>query len=393
MSILSLLAMNIINAHRGDMKRECYNKLNTRLELQSDSNDWCEEWGGVTKDFYVGAYCSNGEPLEGEVIEIIFHKNTSNKYKLHQLNVAVTDANGRATVKVRINGPAGNEFSVLAQSVETSQIKSVIYDPMTSEPFVISMREIAISEPRIPLALDSIIDDTDYKSDIYAVTLAGNIRKDDQVYLMWGNNKLLQTAEEDTNQIIFGVSEKKKDRNEVLFNNGTHDVRTYIVDITGSSRYSAPFHVYVERKSGGGALPYLPAIEIQRENHEVITKDDINQGILVEIQNQALSYNGPGGREIIIDDPLGKSSSGNIELTSHNENGEVIEVLGINLEYPLNIINEKYSYRDDALLRPLEQFLKRIGKGYFYASYNIEIDGKTFSPHTIQAYNVDLLKK
>lgn len=366
-------------------------KSGTTLELRSDSNEWCEEWKDLIKDFYVSAYDFNGEPLEGLVIELIILKSKEAKnISLIQRNVAVTDKNGVATIKATIVGTGGVVCSVVAQEVKQPLLLPTL-EVCTSDPLVLTIRKVTLAPPRIPLALDNVIDDIDFKNAIFASISAEHIQKYDQAYLMWGDILINQSINKENSTVLFEVSGKLSNKNEVLFQNKAYLIRSYIVNVLGEARYSEATHVYVERYAGGGALPYLSPMEIQDGVSQIITKEDIYTGVLLKLYDTTIKYYDVYGHEVLILNPLDKAIRAELEFTSFNNSGFKIETLGIPLQCPLDVNNGIYIYKEQAMHEALKNFLIRIGQGYFYSSYNITIDDKTFSSSSTEAFTVDML--
>lgn len=358
------------------------------ISLNSDTTDWCTEWGDISKRFYINVIDSDRKPVPGISVEVQPIDTASGQPKLTPVNTPVTNEYGNATALYKVEADIG-QYQVIA--VQKAASGPAPLDPLQSEPMNINMKEPELPAPRVPAAFDGVIDDNDYAGTIVANVIAANMKKGDMVYLLWGDNELPQSTTQDAGTYSFFLTGDGIVPNELLFQNQIYLVRAFVADSAGNGRYSSETFLTVARANGGGGLAYCDPLDIPAGDDGFINEADVLGGVTINIPNGLLSMRGND----VAQHQLSEASAASINLTAFNKKGSVINTLNI----PLDVANiptdvNPYQYHDDPQSVPpyvLKNFLMGIGEGSIRATYNVTISDKTYTTTTEKIYEVDVI--
>lgn len=367
------------------------------LELRSDSSDWCRNWDTVIKQFYVSAYDASGNGVAGQKISLKLAEGETAEVALDQKNVAITDENGTAILKVTLALSSDNPFAVVASVDGAEGSSSSLFAAIQSEPMILGVQHEELTAPRIPPALDGVIDDNDFANGVSSTIVASNMHRGDTVYLLWGDNLLEQSVSEDAGSYTFELAGVDTTANELLFQNKNYLVRGFVVDVAGNGRYSKQTHVKVNRANGGSGMAYLSPLTITEGTDGIINEAEVKYGVHVVLPNDTLTYTDNAGAKVQIEDPLKKATSASINFVGMNPKDQVINTLSVPLDTPLTPLSEvdnSYTYQERTPPKDpavLQTFLMSIGEGSVRASYNLTIDGVSYSSKVDTIYEVDVI--
>lgn len=368
----------------------------TTIELTSDSNDWCTNWKDeVSKRFYVRVKDEAGKVMSGITVNL-----TSNIPVLSLKPVATppTNEKGLATLLYTLNGPEGfYQITAAAVTPPSEPGHHLSTTVQTSAVLPLEMKNTTLPAPRIPAALDGVIDDNDYANSVVASVISPNLHKGDQVFLLWGDNEMQQTATRDDQYYPFFLTGPDITPDELLFQNQSYLVRGFVVDPAGNGRYSETTEVLVSRINGGGGLPYCTPLDIPAGDDGFINRSDVGNGVEIVIDNTDISYNN-GTENVTITQQLTNpdTTAVSINLVARNKKGQTINTLNIPAPIPVPVEGDPshYIYRDiqdDSKPKPLYDFLMAIGEGSIRATYNITNNGKTYTTAEERVYEVDVI--
>ncbi|AIQ99705.1 Ig-like domain-containing protein [Pluralibacter gergoviae] len=372
------------------------NPVVTTIELTSDSNDWCTNWKDeVSKRFYVRVKDEAGKVMSGITVNL-----TSNIPALSLKPVATppTNEKGLAILLYTLSGPAGfYQITAAAVTPPSEPGQHLSTTAQTSAVLPLEMKNTTLPAPRIPAALDGVIDDNDYANSVVASVIAPDLRKGDQVFLLWGDNEMQQTATRDDQYYPFFLTGPDITPDELLFQNQSYLVRGFVVDPAGNGHYSEATEVLVARVNGGGGLPYCTPLDIPAGDDGFINRSDVGNGVEIVIENSRIYYNGESD-PVDIPQQLTdeKTTAVSINLVAHNKAGQTINTLNIPVPIPVPVEGDpsKYIYRDskdDQEPKPLHDFLMAIGEGSIRATYNVTNEGKTYTTIEERVYEVDVI--
>lgn len=364
------------------------------LELRSDTSDWCKGWDDVIKNFYVSSYDADGNGIAGQKITLAPADDTVTA-TVELQNVPVTDENGTAVLQAKLTIVDDAPFALVA-SVEAGGGSSSLFAGTTSDPLILDVRAEELAVPRIPPALDGVIDDTDYANGVAASVIASNMHRGDTVYLIWGDTTMEQSVSEDAGSYTFELAGIDTTANELMFQNQTYLVRAFVADVAGNGRYSKATHVKVNRANGGSGMAFLSELTITEGKDGIINEAEAKYGVSVVLPNDTVTWtNANNEPQPDITDPLSKSTASSISLVALNKKDQVINTLSIPLPNTLTpLVNNTYIYNErtsQIVPTVLRDFLMSIGEGSVKASYNLTIDGVVFSSQEVAIYAVDVI--
>lgn len=362
----------------------------TTIELNSDSNTWCKDWKDVSKRFYVIARDAENKPISGITITI---ENDDPALEITPINTPPTDENGVAILLYTVTGPKGT-YQIRAVQVSTPPTMSNAASPVAAE-LTIEIVDASLPAPRIPDALDGVIDDNDYNGSVVASIISPDMKKGDQVFLIWGDNEIKQTATESAQYYPFILTGPDVIPNELLFQNQTYTVRGFVSEPSGNGHFSTPTYVKVARTNGGGNLKLCDPLDIPMGDDGFINRAEVQYGVSIVIKDSGITNTGKDPSDDIanqLSDPATTAVS--INLIARNKEGQTINTLNIPVEIPVNVVDGNYIYHEDKDLnqpKPLRDFLMSIGEGSIKATYNVTNKGVTYTVREERVYEVDVI--
>ncbi|HID4043993.1 TPA: hypothetical protein ACXE9F_000386 [Pluralibacter gergoviae] len=358
----------------------------TTIELNSDSNTWCTDWDDISKRFYVYVSDQNNKPMSGITINL---SKDSDVLTLDPVNTPPTNDDGLATLLYTVKGPVDSYKITARQVMPPSSLNNTLDDAYAE--LTIELVTPTLAAPRVPAALDGVIDDDDYESSVVASIISPNMKQGDQVFLLWGDNEIARNVTDDLQYYIFSLTGPGVTPNELLFQNQTYFVRAFVSDPLGNGEFSTARRVKVNRTRGGGGLKYCEPLDIPMGDDGFINRAEVRYGVSIIIPDSSIS----GGELPEINSQLSDSNTTavSINLVSRSKQGQLIDTLNIPVEIPVNVVDGQYTYHEDKTLesKPLKDFLMNIGEGSFSATYNVTNSGITYSAKRERVYEVDVI--
>lgn len=375
----------------------------TILSVDSLSDDWSSNstWASIPKHFYVTVTNDDGSPVS----EAKVTASADNGVKAVIVNdTAITDSYGSVDLAVTL------DFSGLTQGVKIVTVTFTAGGTRSTgsgnggdgtATFALYPDPDTIAKPNIPLAVDGVIDDKDVTSGVFVSVIDKNLAQGNTVVLCWDFDTVTETVISDKPQGAFLFN--MVPYNESLLTNGTHTVTAYTVDNSRNASFSQPVTFRVDRKEGGGGLPYLNAASIAEGEDGVINEKDMYAGLTIIIPDSTRVSSDSDNFE----HSLNSTCTGSIILRGYSQSGKFISSLSIpfdlstpdtNITYTPDdgtteggTLTYKYPQGDQSLV----SFLLSIGEGYLTVGYNVVITsgagvGKSYSADTDTKYYVDV---
>lgn len=337
------------------------------VTLTSESSNWAAGWSDTSKTFHITVFSkSTGEAVPDQTVTLSLAAGSN--VTLGLITNPVTDSDGNAVCRATLTGQENDLCQVIASVGE-----------IQSEPFLVELTNVSLPAPRIPVAIDGVIDDDDYNSGVVVTVIAPNLSTGDTVYLVWGDIQVARSVTSvNNNAFSFALTGGSQTLYESLFENKRYEVKFYVVDEVGNGNYSNMTSVLVKRVNGGGGLDYLAAATIvEAENTGYINKAQSDFGVTAFVPNTEIKYQDNDGEDVSITSPLSKASAVTLELSGVNEEGKAVDTWSYPFDLPIDGLQDAGVTTPPGAV-PSSVF-NTIGRGKVTITYHVTIDGSTYS--------------
>lgn len=162
------------------------------------------------------------------------------------------------------------------------EVPVTIEDP--AKDFPLDVVNPTLSQPRYPLASDSIIDDTDVEAGVVCYGSPNTVNEGEEYYLRLDDYAIEHTI--NSADVSLGTVVTSVDQS--LLTNGVKSSFYYVVSFSGNTSFSEVTQFFVERENDGAGVVDLAELDVPQGDDGYINKMDADFGVTINISEDKL---------------------------------------------------------------------------------------------------------
>lgn len=173
------------------------------------------------------------------------------------------------------------------------EVPVTIEDP--AKDFRLDVVNPTLSQPRYPLASDSIIDDADVEAGVVCYGSPNTVNAGEVYYLRLDDYAIehtISSADVSLGTVVTSVDQS-------LLTNGVKNSFYYVVSFSGNTSFSEVTQFFVERENDGAGVVDLAELDVPEGDDGYINKMDADFGVTINIDEPALADNSTANATLV----------------------------------------------------------------------------------------------